>query len=78
MAEALAAGDRCGADELADELVADAESATLPADYQARLLAAARSLATKIACPPQPPVKGDEDDGNGKDKGKGKGKKDRD
>jgi len=86
VAEALAAGDQCGADELADQLVADAEAATLPADYRERLLASARSLAATIECPQAPPVEEDEDDddddeedeGNAKGKGKGKGKKDRD
>ncbi|MEX2645543.1 MAG: hypothetical protein WD249_04695 [Gaiellaceae bacterium] len=76
MAEALAAGDPCEADRLADELVADAEAATLPEDYRARLLVSARSLAATIECPPPPPVEeNDEDEGNGKGKGKGKGKK---
>lgn len=76
VAEALAAGDPCEADRLADELVADAEAATLPEDYRARLLVSARSLAATIECPPPPPVEeNDEDEGNGKGKGKGKGKK---
>jgi hypothetical protein len=84
VAEALAAGDPCGADRLADQLVADAQAATLPEDYRARLLASARSLAATIECPQVPPVEDDEDDdeeqgnGNGKGNGKGKGKKDKD
>jgi hypothetical protein len=83
VAEALAAGDRCRADQLADQLVADAQAAAVPAAYRARLLSAARSLAATIECPPPPPppppVEEDDDGGNGKGKGKGNsGKKDDD
>jgi hypothetical protein len=78
VAEALARGDRCGADRLADELLGDAESATLPVDYRAPLLSAARSLAARLDCP-SPPQPAEEDEGGrgngkGEDDGKGKGK----
>lgn len=77
VAEAVARGDRCGADRLADELLGSAESATLPADYRAPLLSAVRSLAARLDCPPPPPVEEDEGErgnGKGEDSGKGKGR----
>lgn len=85
VAEALERGDRCEADRLATELVADAQSVPAPAGYRAPLLDAARSLSDRIECPPPPPRpveddehgddkgKGDDDEGKGKGKGKGKG-----
>ena len=81
VAEALERGDRCEADRLAAELVADAGSAPLPAGYRAPLLDAVRSLSDRIECPPPPPPAEEDDHGNGKGedgggegKGKGKGK----
>ena len=91
VADALASGDPCRADRLADELVAEAESAPMPAAYRPEVLEASRSLAASVECPPPPPpppAEEDDDDGsgngngngngNGKGKGKGKGNKDDD
>jgi hypothetical protein len=85
VAEALERGDRCEADRLATELVADARSASVPAGYRTPLLDTAGSLSDRIECPqPAPPPAEEEEDGNGKgeggddegggDEGKGKGK----
>jgi hypothetical protein len=83
VAIALARGDRCEADWLAEELVTAADAAAdVPPDYRDELLVSARSLADRIDCPPpQRPLTTDEDDEDDDDdegergRGKGKGKK---
>jgi hypothetical protein len=86
VAAALERGDRCEADRLADALLRASARARLPQDYRSPFLAAARSLAARIECPPPPPPvqaeeaeedddehdKDDEDDEDGKNEGKGK------
>jgi hypothetical protein len=86
VAAALERGDRCEADRLADALLRASARARLPQGYRSPLLAAARSLAARIDCPPPPaPVEAEEeeeeededDDDDEDDKHKGKGKKGR-
>jgi hypothetical protein len=55
VAATLERGDRCDADRLADELVQASSAARVPSGYRAPLLAAARSLAADVTCPPPPP-----------------------
>jgi hypothetical protein len=63
VADALARGDRCEADRLADALVSESGSARLPERYRPPLLAAVRALAARLECPaPPPPAQADEDD----------------
>jgi hypothetical protein len=75
VAVALARGDRCEADRLAEELVTAAGAAAdVSPDYRDELLVSARSLADRIDCPPPTPVTTDEDEDDDGDRGKGKGK----